>query len=74
MSPKHKKRKRLAFVLCGAFLFVICGLLVWMGYLFSRGLAYASPTDYLKFIFHPTTLLFFLSFWLLYRGITMRDQ
>jgi hypothetical protein len=72
LSAKHKKR-RLAYLISGAFLFVVSGLLVWAGYLFSWGLAYASPTDYLKFVFHPATLLFLFSFWLLYRGISMRD-
>lgn len=68
------KRKQLVYVLSGAFLFVVCGLLVWMGYLLSWGLAFARPIDYVKFLFHPVTLLFLFSFWLLFRGFTMRDD
>lgn len=68
------KRKRLAYILSGAFLFVVCGSLVWLGYLFSWGLAFAGPGDYLKFLFHPVTLLFLFSFWLLYKGFSIRNE
>jgi hypothetical protein len=68
------KRKKLAYLISGVFLFIVCGLLVWLGYLFSWGLAFAGPTDVLKFVFHPTTLLFFFSFWLLYKGLSIRDE
>src|SRR5262245_44965438 len=68
------KRKRLSYLVSGAFLFFVCGPLVWLGYLFSWGLALAGPTDVLKFVFHPTTLLFLFSLWLLYKGFSIRDE
>jgi len=68
------KRKRLAFLVPGGLLFLVCGSLVWLGYLSSWGLAYAGPTDVLKFVFHPTTLLFLFSIWLLYKGLSIRDE
>ena len=67
------KRKRLAYLVSGALLFFVCGSLVWLGYLFSWGLAFAAPADVLKFLFHPTTLLFIFSFWPLYKGLSLRD-
>ncbi len=68
------KRKRLVYLASGFFLFVVCGSFVWLGYLFSWGLAFAEPRNYLKFVIHPATLLFILSFWLLYRGFMVRER
>ena len=70
----NTKRKRLAYLASGGFLFFVCGSLVWLGYLFSWGLAFAGPADVLKFVLHPTTLIFFLGFWLLYKGLSVRDE
>lgn len=68
------KQKRLAYFVSGIFLFVVCGSLVWLGYLLSWGLAFAGPMDYLKFLFNPVTLLFLFSFWLLYKSFSIRDE
>ncbi|HEX4343625.1 MAG TPA: hypothetical protein VH255_09550 [Verrucomicrobiae bacterium] len=66
-------RKKQLFVLTGGLLVVVCGSLVMIGLILSWYPPYHSLADFLKFVFHPVTLLLFLGMWLLYRGLSLRN-
>ena len=69
-------KKNLLWMLAGGVLLVVCGTLVVIGLLLSWYPPWHDATTLLKFVFHPTTLLFFagagLFFWGLFK--TARDS
>jgi len=52
---------------------VVCGTLVVIGLILSWYPPYHSLSAFLKFVFHPITLLFFVGLWLLYKGLVTCD-
>ena len=70
----NRARKKQLLVLTGGLLTVVCGSLVGIGLILSWYPPYSSLADFLKFVFHPITLLFFVGMVLLYRGLSLRDE
>jgi hypothetical protein len=66
-------KKWLVFVMAGFLLSAVCGTLVMFGFILSWTGPFHSWPVFLKFALHPTTLLFFVGIWLIYRGVSMRD-
>jgi hypothetical protein len=73
MTVKPSKKK-LACILIGSFLFSVCGLFIMLSLIISWYPPWYDSTTFLKFIFHPTTLLLFVGAWLLFRGLWTREQ
>ena len=73
MSAKDK-RKMFVYLIMGGSLFLISGSLIWLAYLCSWGFFDFTRKDYLKLLFHPVTLLFVLSIWLIYKGLVLWDR
>ena len=57
----------MAYLLAGALLTAGCGVLVFMGLVLSWYPPYHDMAHFLKFLLHPTTLLFLLGVGLLGR-------
>jgi membrane protein DedA with SNARE-associated domain len=64
----------LLYLIIGGLLFLICGSLIWVGYLCSWGFFGFETKDYLKLLIHPVTLLFVFSIWLIYKGLVLWDR
>jgi hypothetical protein len=72
MPGMNRAKKKLLCAVAGAFLYVVCGTLVGIGLILSWYPPWHDPATFLKFVFHPTTLLFFVGAWLLFRGLLFR--
>lgn len=64
-------RKKLVCTLIGSFLFSVCGLFIILSLLISWYPPWHDFATFVKFIFHPTTLLFVVGAGLLVRGLLM---
>jgi len=69
----YEAKKGLVLIIAGFLLSVVCGTLVGIGLILSWYPPYRSFSAFLKFVFHPITLLFFVGMWLIYKGVFMLD-
>ena len=67
-------KKKLVCTLVGSLLFSVCGLFILLSLVISWYPPWHDSTTFLKFIFHPTTMLFFVGALLLFRGLLKREQ
>ena len=66
-------KKKLLYVVAGGILCVVCGSLVVFGLILSWYPPWHDLPTFLKFVFHPITLLFLVGAWLLFSGLFKRD-
>jgi len=71
MTVKPSKKK-LAYILVGGLLFLVCGMLLLLSLTISWYPPWYDSSRFLKFIFNPITFLFLLGGGLFLRGLSMR--